>query len=32
LSIHLDGEALHPGDAIPLSDDGANHKVEVVLV
>jgi cyclic beta-1,2-glucan synthetase len=32
LSIHLDGEALHPGDAnIPLSDDGANHKVEVVL-
>ena len=30
-SIHLDGEALHPGDAIPLSDDGANHKVEVVL-
>jgi cyclic beta-1,2-glucan synthetase len=31
LSIHLDGEALHAGDAIPLSDDGANHKVEVVL-
>jgi cyclic beta-1,2-glucan synthetase len=32
LSIHLDGEALHPGDAnIPLSDDGANHKIEVVL-
>ena len=32
LSIHLDGEALHQGDAnIPLSDDGANHKVEVVL-
>ena len=30
-SIHLDGEALHPGDAIPLADDGANHKVEVVL-
>jgi cyclic beta-1,2-glucan synthetase len=30
-SIHLAGETLHPGDAIPLSDDGANHKVEVVL-
>jgi cyclic beta-1,2-glucan synthetase len=31
-TIHLDGEALQPGDAnIPLSDDGANHKVEVVL-
>jgi cyclic beta-1,2-glucan synthetase len=30
-SIHLDSGALHPGDAIPLSDDGANHKVEVVL-
>jgi cyclic beta-1,2-glucan synthetase len=29
--IHLDGEALHPGDAIPLADDGANHKVEGVL-
>jgi cyclic beta-1,2-glucan synthetase len=29
--IHLDGEALHPGDAVPLADDGANHKVEVVL-
>jgi len=31
-SVHLDGEALRPGDAnIPLSEDGANHKVEVVL-
>jgi cyclic beta-1,2-glucan synthetase len=29
--IHLDGEALQPGDAVPLADDGANHKVEVVL-
>jgi cyclic beta-1,2-glucan synthetase len=30
-SIHLDGEALPPDDAIPLSQHGANHKVEVVL-
>jgi cyclic beta-1,2-glucan synthetase len=31
-AIHLDGKALQVSDAnIPLSDDGANHKVEVVL-
>ena len=30
-TIHLDG-ALQPSDAnIPLSDDGANHKIEVAL-
>jgi len=31
-SIHLDGKALRVGDTqIALSDDGANHKVEIVL-
>jgi cyclic beta-1,2-glucan synthetase len=29
--IHLDGQALQSGNAIPLSDNGTNHKVEVVL-
>jgi cyclic beta-1,2-glucan synthetase len=31
-AIHLDGEALQVSDAnVALSDDGANHKLEVVL-
>jgi cyclic beta-1,2-glucan synthetase len=30
--VYLDGKALQTSDAqIPLSDDGANHKVQVVL-